>query len=70
MTAPDTDTRLRFNDLRRGAIYRATTPGGAAVREYLGMEAPYGDWALLLRHHSGTESIALARVISIHPLAA
>ncbi len=64
------DTTCNFNHLRRGATYRATTRHGAAVGEYLGMEAPHGDRAILLRHRTGTESIALCDVTSILPFAA
>jgi hypothetical protein len=73
MTAPQTSragATLIFNHLRRGATYRATTRKGTVVGEYLGMEAPYGDRAILLRHRAGTESIALCRVTSIRPAAA
>lgn len=67
MTAP---TTCNFNHLRRGATYRATTRDGTAVGEYLGMEAPHGDRAILLRHGTGTDSIALSDVTSILPVAA
>jgi hypothetical protein len=30
------------------------------------MEAPYGEWAMLLRHDNRTRSIALGDVTSIH----
>jgi len=60
----------KFNHLRRGGIYRATTSGGTSVGEYLGMEALYGDRAILLRHASGTESIYQRDVVSIVPAAA
>lgn len=58
---------LNFNHLRRGAIYRATTRHGAASGEYLGMETPHGDLAILLRHKTGTESIAVCDLTSIIP---
>ena len=54
-----------FNHRRIGGAYRATTPSGTAGGEYLGMEARHGDRAILLRHHTGTESIPLRRVTSI-----
>ena len=54
-----------INHLRRGETYRATTAHGVAVGEYLGIESPYGDRAILLRHRAGTESIALSEVTSI-----
>lgn len=59
-----------FNHLRRGVTYRATTPGGTAVGEYLGMEALYGDRAILLRHATGTESIYRRDVVTIELVAA
>jgi len=56
--------------LTRGATYRATTLGGTATGEYLGMEAPHGDLAILLRHEAGVHSIELCDVTSIHAMAA
>jgi hypothetical protein len=50
--------------------YRATTRYGTTVGEYLGMEADYGYRSILLRHSTGTESIARSAVTSIHPVAA
>lgn len=64
------DTTMTLNDLRRGTTYRATTRDRIAVGEYLGMEAPYGDRAILLRHRTGTESIELCDVTSIRLAAA
>jgi hypothetical protein len=57
-------------NLRRGSLYRATTLGGTTVGEYLGMEAPHGDLAILLRAAAGTHSIELTNVTSIEPIAA
>jgi hypothetical protein len=54
-----------INHLRRGASYRVTTHEGTTVGEYLGMETPHGDRAILIRHRAGTESILLFSVISI-----
>ena len=68
MTAPPTgrtDATWIFNHLRYGQTYRASTRHGIAIGEYLGMETPHGDWALLLRHSNGTESIPLPDVTSI-----
>ena len=59
-----------FNQLRRGTSYRATTRHGITVGEYLGMEADYGERAILLRHGDGTESIARYDITSIQPAAA
>ena len=64
------NTNLNFNHLRRGSIYRATTVAGSAVGEYLGMEALYGDRAVLLRNATGTESIFRHDIVAIEPLAA
>jgi len=64
-------TRARFNHLQRGATYQATTADdGIVVGEYLGMEVPFGRWALLLRHQTGTESIPLRDIVTILPAAA
>ncbi|HEX9854309.1 MAG TPA: hypothetical protein VGC47_03250 [Acidimicrobiia bacterium] len=60
------DATPNFNHLRRGFYYRAATRYGVAFGEYLGMEAPYGEWAMLLRHDNRTRSIALGDVTSIH----
>lgn len=60
---------LSFNQLRRGSTYRATTHLGITVGEYLGMESPHGDRALLLRNCGGTASIPLRHVTSIRPSA-
>lgn len=56
---------LDLNHLERGAHYRATTRHGEAVGEYLGLEAPHGDRAILLRHGDGTASIALVDLEAI-----
>ena len=73
MTARQTSrvgATYNFNHLRRGETYRATTGSGSAVGEYLGMETPHGDRAILLRHEAGTESISLHDITSIHLAAA
>jgi hypothetical protein len=73
MTAPSTsraEAARTINHLQLGSTYRATTPEGAAIGEYLGMETPHGDPAILLRHTTGTESIALDDVTSILLVAA
>lgn len=67
MTAQPTSNNL--NHLRRGVTYRATTAGGTAVGEYLGMETPHGERAILLRDVGGTHSIALCDVTCIQPAA-
>jgi hypothetical protein len=36
-----------------------------SVGEYLGLEAPHGDRAILLRHRFGTDSIPIRHLISI-----
>lgn len=61
-----TGVTWRFNDLRHGVTYRATTPNGVASGEYLGMETRYGDWAIMLREGSMTTSVALTDVNSIY----
>lgn len=73
MKAPHTsrpeDALHDLNHLRRGATYRATTRARSTAGEYLGMETPYGDRSILLRHRTGTESIALSDITSLHPTA-
>lgn len=61
---------LDLNQLRRGVTYRATTQAGSAVGEYLGMEALYGDRAVMLRHATGTESISRRDILTIAAVAA
>jgi hypothetical protein len=63
-------TAQNLYQLRPGVTYRATTRNGIAVGEYLGMETPHGDRAILLRHAGGTESIPLEAVTAIHRAAA
>lgn len=73
MKAPQTaplGTTTNLNHLRRGATYRATTLLGDVTGEYLGIETPHGERAILLRHRHGTASVALVRIESIEPLAA
>lgn len=71
MKAPHTsDVTPTLNNLRKGSTYRATTPDGSAVGEYLGIESPHGDPAILLRHHRGTASIYLRNLRSIQQLVA
>lgn len=60
-----TGVTWRFNDLEPGRTYRATTLGGTASGEYLGMETRYGDWLIMLRNGSNTTSVALSQVTSI-----
>jgi hypothetical protein len=71
MKAPHTTrtANCNLNHLRRGATYRATTRLRTAIGEYLGLEAPHGDRAILLRHGAGTDSIALKDVTSLVRLA-
>ncbi len=54
-----------LNHLRRGDVYRATTPAGTTTGEYLGMEAMYGERAVLLRHSEGTSSIYRRNILAI-----
>jgi hypothetical protein len=54
-----------LNHLRRGRTYLATTPMGKAYGEFLGMEADYGERAVLLRNESGTTSIRRRLILSI-----
>ncbi len=57
-----------LNHLRRGATYRVTTQRRSTAGEYLGMESPHGDRAILLRHSKGTDSIPLLHVTSVEGL--
>lgn len=62
MEAPNTTPvpASNINQLQTGSTYRVTTARGrAVVGEYLGVETPYGDWSILIRHQGGTESIAV-----------
>lgn len=59
-----------LNNLRRGLTYCATTRSGMTIGEYVGIEVPYGDRAILLRHDTGTASIAMRDVTSICRVAA
>ena len=73
MKAPSsapTGAIINLNHLRRGDTYSATTRAGSVTGEYLGIEAPHGDRAILIRHPGGTESIALCHVTSIQQAAA
>ncbi len=70
MKAPHTSRSSalwNLNNLRLGSIYRATTRNRTTAGEYLGMETPYGDRSILLRHRTGTESIALTDITSLQP---
>ena len=54
-----------LNHLRRGSTYLATTTVGSTLGEYLGMEAFYGERAVLLRNEQGTTSISRGDILSI-----
>ncbi len=54
-----------LNHLRRGGTYRATTASGTTLGEYLGMEALYGERAVMLRNTDGTTSIFRRDIVSI-----
>jgi hypothetical protein len=69
-TTPREFAASHVNQLRRGANYRATTRTGTTVGEYLGIETPHGDRAILLRDPSGTVSISLCDLTAIRPVAA
>lgn len=73
MTASGTshkDANANLNHLVRGRIYRASTRYGTTIGEYLGMETPYGNRAILLRHRAGTVSIRRRDIESIQPTVA
>lgn len=71
MTAPTTiaplDAKTR---MKRGRTYRATTTNGETTGEYLGLEAPHGDLAILLRDSDRVYSLAMDSVMTIERLAA
>lgn len=69
-TTSQSPTAHTINHLQRGSVYRATTTEGAAIGEYLGLESPHGDPAILLRHADGTLSIDIRNLQSIQPAAA
>jgi hypothetical protein len=71
MTAPTSRNHLTpsLNHLRRGATYRVTTSKRSTAGEYLGMESPHDDRAMLLRHSTGTDSIPLRLVTSVEHVA-
>lgn len=54
-----------LNLLRRGAVYCATTTRGTSTGEYLGIETPYGEWAILLRTDGETSSIPVAHITEV-----
>ena len=66
---PSADARTILNRLTRGVTYLATTYCGATTGEYLGIEAPHGDRAILLRHDAGTASIPLVCITAIRQAA-
>ena len=61
---------VNFNHLRRGVTYRAVTTSGTHHGRYLGMEAMYGDRAVLLRNADGYESIYQHDIVTIRAVAA
>ncbi len=59
-------TDPRLNLLSTGLVYRAITADGRiVVGEYLGVEVPYGTWAILLRSSEGTRSIPVMSIDTI-----
>lgn len=65
MPAPTNDKGPALNHLRHGRTYRATTARSAMMGEYLGMETPHGDWAILLRSGGVTASIPLDQLVTV-----
>lgn len=55
--------------LRRGRTYAATTCHHTITGEFLGLEAPYGDFSILLRRNGVTTSIALTDLTDLRPAA-
>ena len=62
---PAQNMQINFNHLRRGYRYLATTAAGTTLGEYLGMEAVFGERAVMLRNHEGTTSISRRDIVSI-----
>jgi hypothetical protein len=60
---------INHASLRRGRIYAATTRHHTTTGEFLGLEAPYGDFSILLRHDGVTTSIELADLTDLRPAA-
>jgi len=56
---------MTMNDLVRGGVYLATTASGTTSGEYLGMEAPYGELAILLRRAGRTTSVDVVTIRTI-----
>jgi hypothetical protein len=54
-----------LNHLRRGATYCATTPRGSSTGEYLGIETPHGEWAILIRTDGETTSIPMTDITEV-----
>ena len=69
MTTHDRAAPDGLNGLRRGHTYFAETRYRTARGEYLGIETPHGDRAILLRHIRGTASIRVDDLTSIRPAA-
>ncbi len=65
MAVPTKQKGLALNHLRHGHTYRATTVRTATMGEYLGMETPHGDWAILLRSGGVTASIPLDQLVAV-----
>jgi len=67
MPAQNINTNL--NHLRRGDTYLATTAAGTTHGEFLGMEALYGERAVMLRNDQGTTSLYKGEILSIEAAA-
>jgi hypothetical protein len=65
---PASPTTLDINYLKRGSIYRVDTRDGVVTGEYLGIETPFGEWSILIRRSSRTESISLRQVTSVYAI--
>ena len=69
MTAPITtrpQAHRTMNALRRDTFYRVVTTRGILTGEFLGIEVPHGERAILLRSPVGaTASVAVGEIISI-----
>lgn len=65
MPAQHMEETPNLNHLRRGGLYRAITVEGTTLGEYLGMEAVYGERAVVLRNQTGITSLLRDQILSI-----
>jgi len=64
MTAPHTIEKPDFNILMVGDHFAADTDAHTLIGRYLGLETPYGERSMLLRHADGRTSTIPLRLVS------